>query len=293
MNLLTLHDCLSIQTDDVGLLDSIYSSRFCERSSLSRNGYSFSHDFDSPLLSSGATSLGVEPITIEPQRDGIKDIHLMKKEQSSNPNNSSLLDEGSIPSNKTLWDELSHDQMQRIRCRMKECFSQHPLQVSIDDPLVSNIISKPMEEKNNVEIDVPYNESIKDENKRVNCKDKVTNSEETILQDQLPCESNSTIAKKNTTTEAESSQEDISQDESYFSNIISQISEGLYTSIHAITNPNNSDDYTKRNSESSLLNDNTPIPISKPEHPFTLPLATGIKESIKRGKIQFLNTSQQ
>lgn len=289
LNTLTSYDYLSTQSNDTSQLDSIYSRQIYEKSSLSRNVSSFSHDDVSFLPSDDTSSLNVKPIMIGSQQDGNKDIHFLQEESTSISNNSFLLDERSVPSNKTLWDELSDDQMQRIRRKMKECFSQHPIQIPLDVPLISNIRSNSIEGNNNFEINDPHNASIKNEKKKVTCIEEVGSPKETILQDQLPCGSTSTTAKTNTTKKVKSSQEGVSQDYSYLSNIISQISEGLYTSIHTVAHSTQeqnqlSEDFTKKTSESSLLNDCIPRPISQPVHPFTLPLAADIKDTIKRGK---------
>lgn len=150
---------------------------------------------------------------------------------------SNVDDDTPLP-NKNLWDDLSKEQLERIRSKMIDFISSG----------VNTEKSKPSSVENDKSIpgEVIYKEKCS---------------------------------------------ETVGQDNTCVSNIISLISEGLCTKIHALPDDDDKNRLSKDNCgkrfDLLMLKDNMPQPLSRPVHPFTLPLANDVKQCLEGG-----NTSQ-
>lgn len=231
-----LHDYLSIQSDDMSLSELANTSDLNE--STSYNTYN-----DHLLLSLESNINNLGSISVD---------KIGHTNQSIIENNVASLEDGNeSPDDSTcLWNELTNEQIERIRNRMKlfSIMKEKPNAHELDHEVINR------KEKES-SIQNPDNECVHEELDRFNMQHQ---------NDKQPHE----CTKK---------------DEQYLSNIISSISTRLCTSINKVAQQTKDRDIAHiLVDEKRKYNDNIPTPLSRPDHPFLLPLDDGVKRSIKK-----------
>ncbi len=185
-------------------------------------------------------------------------------------------------SNKSLWDDLSDEQMQRIRRRMKELCSSG----KINQPCAN--INTNISTSISTSTSTSTSTSISNQHKLSTIPSEYS-SERKGRHGENCISGNS--PDSNESNEAEMARnkhiEDSIKRNACVSNIVSKISDDLLASVRTSVEtlrPRQLDSNTTIGSVSSVQEEDIPRPISKPLHPFALPLRNDVRKSIKLGK---------
>jgi len=264
-NTTLLHDYLSLQSEDLGSLpDSILVPV---------------HDSSSSAIKLPEANNPNEIVRENHPKDNISELecdlkHTLCNESMFDDTNYSIFDKETDSSVGSIWDHLCQDQMKRIKSKMKQFYT-------VSNRETSAVRSKSTLQKNKDEEWFQSLKLIPDHNTSIN-----TDDISYEIQETKSTQKAGITSQVNGSTNASQG----NKIELCVTSIIDEISAGLFHSmIRKSPNKSKQQKQTKLNDSAGVeiskpsSYETIPRPTSQPPHPFILPLADDVKETIKSG----------